>query len=396
MRIAFAAHSGEQVGGVEAYVRRVVPALVAAGHDVSCWLERGEANGEPLFRPVDDVTCFKAGDQPQAALDALQRWKPDVLYSQGIASPSREQELLNVAPSVVFCHSYYGTCISGSKMQQRPTQQCCTREFGVGCLLQYYPRRCGGRSPLTMLRQYRLQQDRLELLASYDRLVVASRHMADEYAKHGLQDKVRVVPLPIESVHPSHASAEDDGTWRLLYLGRLEEIKGAHIAVESAAIVAASSERPVHLQVSGNGSLRGRLQQQADILMARHSNLTITITGWLREEQCSDAVSWAHVLLVPSCWPEPFGMVGIEAAQRGVPTVAFAVGGIPEWLSDGVNGRLVPGDPPDSNNFAEGITACLADSQTLNRMRAGSRIAARGFGLDAHVRQLETVLAEVR
>jgi glycosyltransferase involved in cell wall biosynthesis len=247
-----------------------------------------------------------------------------------------------------------------------------------------------------MLRQYRLQQDRLELLASYDRLVVASRHMADEYAKHGLQDKVRVVPLPIESAYAPHASVEDDGTWRLLYLGRLEAIKGAHIAVESAAIVAVSSGRPVHLQVSGNGSLRGRLQQQAVTLVGRHSNLTITITGWLREEQCADAMSWANALLVPSCWPEPFGMVGIEAAQHGVPTVAFAVGGIPEWLTDGVNGRLVPADPPDSVAFAKAITACLTDSQMLNRMRAGSRVAAQRFGLDAHVRHLETVLAEVR
>ena len=50
--------------------------------------------------------------------------------------------------------------------------------------------------------------------------------------------------------------------------------------------------------------------------------------------------------MVPSIWPEPFGQVGPEAGLYGVPAAAFAVGGTPSWLTDGVNGRLAPGDPP--------------------------------------------------
>ena len=59
----------------------------------------------------------------------------------------------------------------------------------------------------------------------------------------------------------------------------------------------------------------------------------------------------SRLLVVPSVWPEPFGSVGMAAARCGVPAAAFAVGGIPQWLHDGVNGHLAPPilrRPPDS------------------------------------------------
>ncbi len=55
-------------------------------------------------------------------------------------------------------------------------------------------------------------------------------------------------------------------------------------------------------------------------------------------------------------------MVGVEAALRGVPSVAFGVGGIPEWLIDGVTGRLVRTDPPRLDGSAAAIAACLLDA----------------------------------
>ena len=49
---------------------------------------------------------------------------------------------------------------------------------------------------------------------------------------------------------------------------------------------------------------------------------------------------------MPSLWPEPFGLVGIEALAAGRPVVASATGGIGDWLEDGVGGLMVPpGDP---------------------------------------------------
>ena len=67
----------------------------------------------------------------------------------------------------------------------------------------------------------------------------------------------------------------------------------------------------------------------------------------------------ADLLVVPSLWPEPFGLVGLEAARHRLPVAAFAVGGIPDWLRPGVNGYLAPGDPPTPGGLADAIIACL-------------------------------------
>jgi glycosyltransferase involved in cell wall biosynthesis len=393
MRIAIAAHRSGHGGGVEQYLATVAPALAAAGHDVACWFETGIPGGSSPFA-WNGLLSWTAADHPDAALKGLSQWRPEVVFAHGISAPQRECDLITLGPSVCFAHSYYGTCVSGSKTHRSPKERCCTRRFGPACLVHYYPRRCGGWNPLTLLNQYELQRSRLGLLRDYGRIVVASRHMAREYARHGLQDKTRVVPLPIEPQTNRRPRSASSGTIRLLYLGRLEETKGAHIAIDSAAIVAASTGRPTELQMSGEGSCDAALRVRATRAMGRTRLLTVAFTGWLNDEACAESFDRADLLLVPSCWPEPFGMVGVEAARRGLPAVAFAVGGIPEWLSDGVNGRLVSAEPPDSRRFAEAIVECLADPRKLARMRQQSQSTAQRFSLEAHIAQIVAVLQE--
>ena len=394
MRIAIAAHSCRRVGGVEQYLAAVVPALVRAGHDVSCWFETEDADHSPILDRGGQVPVWTASREADGAVPALRAWRPDVVYAHGVADAALERALLGVAPSVLFAHSYYGTCISGTKTVHGLSTTCCTRTFGRSCLLQYYPRRCGGWNPVTMLRRYSLQQERRSLLDAYAAIVVASHHMAEEYARHVPESKVRLVRLPIEVRRPVPARhARGDG-WRLLYLGRLESSKGADIALEAAARTAGALLAPVHLQVSGAGTLHGSLAARAVDLMRARPMLRVTFTGWLDQHLVTSAIDQSDLLLVPSRWPEPFGMVGVEAALRGVPSVAFGVGGIPEWLTDGVTGRLVPEGPKATERFADAIVACLRDEPTLARMREHGRAGAVRFAMAAHLAALQPVLAE--
>jgi len=196
-----------------------------------------------------------------------------------------------VAPGVIFAHDYHGTCISGTKTIRAPTARCCERTFGPSCLVQYYPRHCGGWSPVTMVQLYGLQRARLGLLASYERIAVASRHMAEEYARHGFASKVRVVGLPIESPVAPAARDDGDGAWRLLYLGRLEFAKGADLALESAARTAALMMRPVHLQISGAGSL------DATIACQRRSDARSIAAIWSPAVSCRRLISASNARL---------------------------------------------------------------------------------------------------
>jgi glycosyltransferase involved in cell wall biosynthesis len=247
-----------------------------------------------------------------------------------------------------------------------------------------------------------LQRERLEMLHGYSRILVASRHMAAEYGRYGLGTLLRVLPLPVEfpEIDPrvlaaARAEAEADRPWRLLYLGRFEETKGVHLALESARILASSSGRRIELQVSGEGSLRGRIEADAARLTSREPSLRVCVTPWLTSAGAAAALDRSDVLLVPSLWPEPFGMVGVEAARRAVPSVAFAVGGIPEWLTDGVTGALLDPADPTAGAIARAVTAILSDAARHARMREACLAAAGRFRMDVHLRQLDAVFDEV-
>ena len=403
MRILIACHSPERVGGVESYIAAIAPALAARGHEIGMWYEDGGGAREaPAVSHTTWTSAVGAGsgaawtasDDERAALDGARRWQPDVIFVQGLRSPILERRLLELAPAVLFAHSYYGTCISGSKTHASPATVACSRRFGPACIALYHARRCGGWSPATMLQLYGVQSARLSLLPAYRRLVVASRHMQEEYARHGLAERTTVIPLPSPAAQAVEGPAPRLTTWRLLYIGRLEWLKGPDLALEAAARVASRERSQVALTIAGIGQLSESLKRRATDLTAAHPGLRVEFTGWLEPAGVAKALTNAHLLVVPSRWPEPFGLVGVEAGLHGVPAVAFATGGISEWLRDDVNGVLVTGRSPGASALATGIVRALEDEKRFARLRSGAREIARTFDMARHAASIEAVLAE--
>ena len=391
MRIAVVAHSAVRAGGVETYLAGVVPALEARGHEVASWFEGTVDGGEPMIQPPARGKVWIGSATAADPLRPLREWRPEVIYSHGLRSVALERQLSAIAPVAFFAHSYYGACISGEKSKGFPMLTPCDRVFGPGCLVQYLPRRCGGLSPVTMARQYETQRRKRQLLEGYEVVLVASEHMARHYARHHVE--ARVVPLPA-SAGPAGADVARVGDgWRLLHLGRLERSKGTAIALEAAALAAKALAMPVRLAIGGEGSLSAPLRRHAAALMAATPRLTIEFRGWFRDDERAAALQAADLLLVPSLWPEPFGLVGIEAAAAGVPSIAFHVGGIEDWLSDGVNGRLISPAGPRTARFADAIVHTLSDPGRLPAMRCSARAAAARFTMRAHLDALEAHLA---
>jgi glycosyltransferase involved in cell wall biosynthesis len=126
--------------------------------------------------------------------------------------------------------------------------------------------------------------------------------------------------------------------------------------------------------------------------LASSLGVTSSFAGWLQGEDRWTWLRRATVLAVPSTWPEPFGLVGLEASALGVPAVAFDVGGIREWLRPGVNGYLVPADPPRASAFADGLVRALSDAG-LHAMRRQAVVVAREMSLDRHLDRLEALLS---
>jgi glycosyltransferase involved in cell wall biosynthesis len=391
MRVAVVNWSSRRVGGIEEYVSLIIPALRKAGLEVLFWHEKDEPRDRDRIAVPDDVVdVCAAGRGRTPALAALRAWKPDVLYIQHVSDVDVEAQLLDIAPAVLFVHTYTGTCISGAKTQTRPAVVPCEREFGRACLFQYFPHRCGGRSPVTMWRLFRQQSARHDSLGRYQAILTHSRHMQREMERHGFQ--CRVVDYPIASSGVARASADQERGWRLLFAGRMDPLKGGAVLIDALPAVAAAARRSVHLDMVGDGPSRARWEEHARSIERRTPCVTIAFAGWLRQTLVAQQMEHASLLVVPSLWPEPFGSVGPMAASQGVPAAAFDVGGIPQWLSDGVTGHLASGNPPTPAGLAQAIVRCLADSEHYARLREGARRMSARFTLDAHMPQLLDVL----
>ncbi len=387
MRIAIVRHFTGRPGGVETYAAAIEEALAGRGHDVAVFYETGDSEPDATRGPR-----WYAAQGEREAVAALVEWRPDVLFVQGLRSPDLEERLLSICPAVLFAHGYAGLCISGHKLHRLPATAPCTRAFGAACLALYFPRRCGGWSPLTAVDSYRREARRHRLIGRYKRVVVGSRYMADEYARHGLADLVRVLPIGLPPAVP--ADHVDSDRHELLFCGRLEHTKGPSVALRAAARVAALLNEPVRLAIAGAGSLEASMRTEAARLMATCAHLDVHFAGWVDSRAQAGLLARTDLLLVPSVWPEPFGLVGIEAGIHGVPAVAFDVGGIGEWLRDGVNGRLVPLTSAPLDSFARAVRECLElPAARVRALRAAARESAAAFSLSAHLDGLEAVFA---
>src|SRR5262249_42859546 len=183
MRILIATEHQLVIGGIETYLRALLPALRDVGHEVGVLCEHQAASGQPVIEtPVAGLrTWFGRDAEP---LNQIAAGRPDVAYVHGLGDPRLEQALTSRFPAVLYGHAYHGACISGTKRHALPMLQPCPRPLGPACLALYYPCRCGGLNPVTMLRLYRKQSRRRRLLASYRRVLRGSPPMRDEFRKN--------------------------------------------------------------------------------------------------------------------------------------------------------------------------------------------------------------------
>ena len=390
MRIAILNWSNRRIGGTGTYLSAVLPYLQRAGHDVGLWHEVNTPAAYDLIPLPQDAPVWSVADLGlDAALAGLDAWQPHLLYAHGLLDPQVERRTLDVAPAVFFAHNYYGTCISGAKTFKNPLITPCDRRFGWQCLAQYYPRRCGGWNPITMVRLFRLQRDRLELLPRYRAIVTHSAHMQNEYINHGLTAaQVFNVKYGSDLERPQGDSAgveppvSSDRPWRLLFVGRMDQLKGGRELLEALPHVVDALGRSVHLTFAGDGPLRASWATRASEI-GRDPRIHVEFTGWVGRHEIDALFAQSDLLVLPSLWPEPLALVGLEAARHRLPVAAFAVGGVGEWLTPGRNGHLAPGNPPTVEGLTGAIVACLRDPQTHARLREWG--PAGDFSFDTHV-----------
>ncbi len=396
MRILFLTYFRRKVGGTESYLNAIVPAYRRRGHAVSvCYTDEGPTNRQP-FEFADEIEQWRLQNLGcEATLAQIKDWGPDLIFCHGTTDLGFEAEILKLAPGIFFAHNYYGTCISGLKTQKSPGPMPCTRVFGPGCLLQYFPRRCGGRSPLTMFKLYSEQAQRLRILRSYAVIATNSEHLSSEYDRHGFN--THRLPYPVfadDSERPRVARPDSQERWQLLFVGRMDNLKGGLLLMDALAEIRSGVDREVELVFAGDGPERKRWERRASQVRSASNGIHVTFKGWLDKTMLNLAISQADLLVVPSLWPEPCGVVGVEAGLYSIPAAAFSVGGIPEWLKDGENGYLAPGNPATPSGIASAVVRTLAP-ENYERLCAGARRLALNWTLERHCEAFDRLVEKV-
>lgn len=402
MRVALVTKRFDLIGGSERYAGAVARGLADRGHDVHVYCAQGEQDAGARR------TCSPALDSERptreecgALRSAVRGHGADVVYILSSLAPRAFDALAAAAPLVRHVQDHTLFCPGLNKVREDGTN--CREALGMRCLEHYYlGSGCSGFKPngnLALRRPIATLAARLDDVARHGRaagLVCASRYMRDQLLLAGCApDRVHTIPyftrsssdeLPAQALDPALEDflATDDPL--VFCPARLTlPDKGVDYLITALGELA----QPSRCVIAGEGPAREWLERKArdEGLGAR-----VRFAGWQAPGAIETLYRRARVVAFPSVWDEPFGLVGLEAAAHAKPVVAFAVGGVVDWLVDGETGSCVPNR--DAASFARALAAYLCDASLADAVgRRACEHVSREFARDSHLDRLEAVLA---
>jgi glycogen(starch) synthase len=166
--------------------------------------------------------------------------------------------------------------------------------------------------------------------------------------------------------------------------------KGFDLAVRAFASVVACFPN-ARLTIAGDGPARVELEELARELRL---NSTVDFLGWVEPERIPELMSQSTIVVMPSRWQEPFGLVALQGSQMERPVVASRVGGLPEVVADGETGLLVKNE--DVDGLATAIIHLIENPRIAQQMgKAGRERAQRLYSIEAHVAAYEKLYRQI-
>lgn len=193
-------------------------------------------------------------------------------------------------------------------------------------------------------------------ISNAQRRPISNAHWA-RTVHHGLPETL----LTPQAVKPKY----------LAVLGRISPEKG----IDRAIRIAARANMPLRIAAKVDAVDRDYFEREIKPLLAQPS---VEFIGEISDREKSDFLSGAMALLMPIEWPEPFGLVMIEAMACGTPVIAYKSGSVPEIVEDGLTGFIVDGEMA----AAEAVHRIGRLSREKIRRRFEERFTARRMARD--------------
>lgn len=240
-----------------------------------------------------------------------------------------------------------------------------------------------------------LRPDCPSALQRADGLIAVSRFVAQSavamgacservHVLHNAADTVRFDPSVVKRGRLRSELGLASGTPLLGVVGRMMHWKGQHLFLDALALARQSVPNAVAVVIGREDSLGGTGAGYAAELRRRAEALGLAgcvhWCGW--RDDIPEAMADLDVLCVPSA-EEPFGLVVIEAMSMSRPVAAFGAGGIPDIITDGVDGLLVA--PGDAAALAAAVTGLVRDPVRARDLGdAGRRTVLERFTPERH------------
>ncbi|MFC1550424.1 glycosyltransferase family 4 protein [Candidatus Neomarinimicrobiota bacterium] len=214
-------------------------------------------------------------------------------------------------------------------------------------------------------------------LSSMDYVTTVSRAMRTGLLKtfRNMKKEIHVIhnglALPqIKCIQPTYNPPN------IITIGRVCKEKGFDIALKAFAIVQKTFPA-AKLTIAGDGPELTNLRNLTNELGI---NNQVNFLGWVEPDQVPELLNTASIVLMPSRWKEPFGLVALQASQMAKPVVATSVGGIPEIIEHEKTGLLVENE--DYSQMAEGIITLISNPEwAINLGLAGRKRAETKFSI---------------
>ncbi len=317
------------------------------GHEVIDFATHDERNlpspYASFFAPCRDYDRVRVRDAAASiysfsARRALRRLiahagRPDVAHLHNIyhqLSLSIVDELRRHGiPLVLTAHDYKPVCPSYSVFTEgAPCRRCVD-----GSVVNAIQHRCvrDSRSASAIAALEAAVSRARRTYQHVDTFIAPSRFMAGMLERGGLGPGIRILPNFFEAAERSHADHGPRDSY-FLFVGRLDERKGIPVLLDAFRRYGG----PARLRVIGAGPLESQVES-----LGPESG--VELLGTRSEAQILEEMAGAAALVVPSSWDENCPMTVLEARSQRTPVICSDRGGLPELVSDGVDGLLFAG-----------------------------------------------------
>ena len=369
---------GRETGGLNVYVRELARELAQRGHQVDVFTRRSDADA-PAVVPFADGSVGRArlmhidaGPPQYIEKEALPPYVD--AFAEGVAAfGSRE----GASYDFVYSH-YWLSGLAGEMLRKR---------WGVPHIAMFHTLgEVKSRSRMTERESDERIAAEGTIAREASRIVVSSRDEQELLVRHygASAERIAVVPCgvnldlfqPVQKDDARSRLGLRDDDRILLFVGRIEPLKGVDILLGAAAQVEAESDCFV-LVIGGDSTAQDGEMAHLRLLASELGiSERVNFLGAVDHEKLPLFYSAADVCVVPSFY-ESFGLVALEAMACGTPVVASRVGGLTATVRDGETGYLIPWRCPEP--FAERIELLLGNEQLRRAFGSASREAVEHF-----------------